>query len=169
MSDRPSGVSRWVRSLFGGSDEPPSFPGVASRTTGTRTLLSTEGRVFLVTSSSTGVWEAAIRNCVRDRVLCCMQGAFSDRPVGHASPTAGCWELSKSGRYFSEQKWISSWTGGLASRSSFSSFFSRRTSATDRALLESNPSSSGGAIGSQEGDRAPGKGRFPWSHSPSIR
>ncbi len=44
-----------------------------------KTLLSTEGRVFLVTSSSTGVWEAAIRNCVRDRVLCCMQGAFSDR------------------------------------------------------------------------------------------
>jgi aspartate aminotransferase-like enzyme len=44
-----------------------------------RTLLETEGRVFLFTSSSTGVWEAAIRNCVRERVLCCMQGAFSDR------------------------------------------------------------------------------------------
>jgi aspartate aminotransferase-like enzyme len=42
-------------------------------------LLETEGRVFLFTSSSTGVWEAAIRNCVKRRVLCCMQGAFSDR------------------------------------------------------------------------------------------
>jgi aspartate aminotransferase-like enzyme len=35
--------------------------------------------VFLFTSSSTGVWEAAVRNCVKKRVLCCMQGAFSDR------------------------------------------------------------------------------------------
>ncbi len=44
-----------------------------------RKLLGTEGKVLLFTSSSTGVWEAAVRNCVRDRVLCCMQGAFSDR------------------------------------------------------------------------------------------
>ncbi|MEE8411823.1 MAG: alanine--glyoxylate aminotransferase family protein [Acidobacteriota bacterium] len=44
-----------------------------------RRLLGTDGKVFLFTSSSTGVWEAAIRNCVRERVLCCMQGAFSDR------------------------------------------------------------------------------------------
>jgi aspartate aminotransferase-like enzyme len=44
-----------------------------------RQVLFTEGKVFLVTSSSSGVWEAAIRNCVRERVLCCMQGAFSDR------------------------------------------------------------------------------------------
>jgi predicted phosphoserine aminotransferase len=44
-----------------------------------RRLLDTEGKVFLFTSSSTGVWEAAIRNCVAERVLCCMQGAFSDR------------------------------------------------------------------------------------------
>ena len=35
--------------------------------------------VFLFTSSSTGVWEAAVRNCVSRKVLCCMQGAFSDR------------------------------------------------------------------------------------------
>jgi aspartate aminotransferase-like enzyme len=42
-------------------------------------LLRTSGNVFLYTSSSTGVWEAAIRNCVPRRVLCCMQGAFSDR------------------------------------------------------------------------------------------
>ena len=42
-------------------------------------LLETSDQVFLFTCSSTGVWEAAIRNCVRERVLCCMQGAFSDR------------------------------------------------------------------------------------------
>jgi aspartate aminotransferase-like enzyme len=42
-------------------------------------LLETADPVFLFTCSSTGVWEAAIRNCVRERVLCCMQGAFSDR------------------------------------------------------------------------------------------
>ena len=42
-------------------------------------LLETKDPVFLFTCSSTGVWEAAIRNGVRERVLCCMQGAFSDR------------------------------------------------------------------------------------------
>jgi len=44
-----------------------------------RRLLETDGKVFLFTCSSTGVWEAAIRNGVARRVLCCMQGAFSDR------------------------------------------------------------------------------------------
>ncbi len=44
-----------------------------------QTLLETKDPVFLFTCSSTGVWEAAIRNGVRERVLCCMQGAFSDR------------------------------------------------------------------------------------------
>jgi predicted phosphoserine aminotransferase len=44
-----------------------------------RELLRTDGRVFLFSCSSSGVWEAAIRNCVAERVLCCMQGAFSDR------------------------------------------------------------------------------------------
>jgi len=44
-----------------------------------KTLMETQERVFLFTCSSSGVWEAAIRNCVRERVLCCMQGAFSDR------------------------------------------------------------------------------------------
>jgi aspartate aminotransferase-like enzyme len=42
-------------------------------------LLETRSRVFLFTCSSTGVWEAAIRNGVRRRVLCCTQGAFSER------------------------------------------------------------------------------------------
>ena len=44
----------------------------------------------------------------------------------------------------------------------------RLTARTDRALLESNPSSPDGAIGSQERNRALGKGRFPWSHSPRF-
>ncbi|HEY5035803.1 MAG TPA: aminotransferase class V-fold PLP-dependent enzyme, partial [Chthoniobacterales bacterium] len=35
--------------------------------------------VFLSTSSAWGVMEAAIRNLVRQRVLCCMCGAFSDK------------------------------------------------------------------------------------------
>jgi len=43
MSDRSSGVSRWVRGLFGSSDEPPKFPGEESRNTGARTVLSAEG------------------------------------------------------------------------------------------------------------------------------
>ncbi len=42
-------------------------------------LLGTDNRILLFTSSSVGVWEAAIRNCVRRKVLCCTQGAFSDR------------------------------------------------------------------------------------------
>jgi aspartate aminotransferase-like enzyme len=42
-------------------------------------LLATRSKVFLFTCSSSGVWEAAVRNCVRQRVLCCVQGAFSDR------------------------------------------------------------------------------------------
>ncbi len=42
-------------------------------------LLETKQHVFLFTCSSTGVWEAAVRNCVAKRVLCCTQGAFSER------------------------------------------------------------------------------------------
>ena len=42
-------------------------------------ILYTEQDVFLFTSSGSGVWEAAARNCVARRVLCCMCGAFSDK------------------------------------------------------------------------------------------
>ncbi len=42
-------------------------------------LFGTRRPVFLSTSSSWGVMEAAIRNVVRNRVLCCMCGAFSDK------------------------------------------------------------------------------------------
>jgi len=42
-------------------------------------LFGTRQPVFLSTSSAWGVMEAAIRNLVRERVLCCMCGAFSDK------------------------------------------------------------------------------------------
>jgi len=42
-------------------------------------ILCTSGRVFLSTSSGSGVWELAARNCVRKRALACMCGAFSDK------------------------------------------------------------------------------------------
>ncbi len=42
-------------------------------------LFATQQPVFLSTSSAWGVMEAAIRNVVRARVLCCMCGAFSDK------------------------------------------------------------------------------------------
>ena len=42
-------------------------------------LFGTAQPVFLSTSSAWGVMEAAIRNLVRERVLCCMCGAFSDK------------------------------------------------------------------------------------------
>ena len=42
-------------------------------------LFGTMQPVFLSTSSAWGVMEASIRNLVRQRVLCCMCGAFSDK------------------------------------------------------------------------------------------
>lgn len=42
-------------------------------------LFQTKQPVFLSTSSAWGVMEAAIRNLVPERVLCCMCGAFSDK------------------------------------------------------------------------------------------
>ena len=42
-------------------------------------LFGTKQAVFLSTSSAWGVMEAAVRNVVRERVLCCMCGAFSDK------------------------------------------------------------------------------------------
>jgi aspartate aminotransferase-like enzyme len=44
-----------------------------------QTLFGTKQPVFLSTSSAWGVMEAAIRNLVGKRVLCCMCGAFSDK------------------------------------------------------------------------------------------
>ncbi len=44
-------------------------------------ILYTEQNIFLSTSSASGIWEAAIRNCVAqdETVLCTMCGAFSDK------------------------------------------------------------------------------------------
>jgi len=42
-------------------------------------LLNTEGRVMLFTSSSTGVMEGAVRNCVAKKVLHTLNGEFSRR------------------------------------------------------------------------------------------
>src|SRR6187397_1833066 len=42
-------------------------------------LFVTKQPIFLYTSSAWGVMEAAIRNVVNKRVLCCMSGAFSDK------------------------------------------------------------------------------------------
>jgi aspartate aminotransferase-like enzyme len=44
-----------------------------------QTLFGTKQPVFLSTSSAWGVMEAAVRNLVRQNVLCCMCGAFSDK------------------------------------------------------------------------------------------
>lgn len=42
-------------------------------------LFRTRSRVFIGTTSATGVMEGAVRNCVRRKVLCCVNGAFSAR------------------------------------------------------------------------------------------
>ncbi len=49
-------------------------------------ILFTEQNIFLSTSSASGIWEAAIRNCVGldETVLCTMCGAFSDKWVSVA-------------------------------------------------------------------------------------
>ncbi len=46
---------------------------------GLQALFGTAGPVFLSTSSAWGVMEGSIRNLVGRKVLCCMNGAFSDR------------------------------------------------------------------------------------------
>ena len=43
-----------------------------------RQVLQTEHRVFVTASSGTGLQEAAMRNCVAQRVLVCVCGAFGD-------------------------------------------------------------------------------------------
>lgn len=44
-----------------------------------RRLFATTQRVYISTSSGTGLQEAAIRNCVERRALCCVNGAFAER------------------------------------------------------------------------------------------
>ena len=42
-------------------------------------LFSTQSRVFIVTSSGTGLQEAAVRNLAKQDILSCVNGAFSQR------------------------------------------------------------------------------------------
>jgi len=42
-------------------------------------ILNTKGRVWLATSSATGVWEAAARNCVAKKAVSFGNGAFSEK------------------------------------------------------------------------------------------
>ncbi|CAN5831998.1 alanine--glyoxylate aminotransferase family protein [soil metagenome] len=44
-----------------------------------REVFRTDDRVYVSTSSATGFFEAAARNCVARRALCCVNGAFSHR------------------------------------------------------------------------------------------
>lgn len=52
---------------------------VARIQTGLKDLFRTERPVYMSSSSATGLMEAAIRNGVRERVLCLVNGAFSER------------------------------------------------------------------------------------------
>ena len=53
-------------------------------------MLDTKRLVFLSTSSAWGVMEGAIRNLCERKLLCCMNGAFSDKwlDVAHRSGLA---------------------------------------------------------------------------------
>jgi aspartate aminotransferase-like enzyme len=42
-------------------------------------FLETRSQVFLFSSTGTGFMEASVRNCVRERMLCCVNGDFGNR------------------------------------------------------------------------------------------
>lgn len=44
-------------------------------------FLETKNQVFLVPSSGTGIMEGSVRNCVENRMLCCVNGSFGERYV----------------------------------------------------------------------------------------
>lgn len=50
-----------------------------SLTPALQALFGTKNSVYLATSSAWGVMEGTLRNVVRKKVLCCMNGAFSDK------------------------------------------------------------------------------------------
>ncbi|MGQ9535550.1 MAG: pyridoxal-phosphate-dependent aminotransferase family protein [bacterium] len=52
------------------------FEGIVNKI---KKALNTQNHVIVFTSSGTGIMEGAIRNCVHKDVLCCVNGAFSDR------------------------------------------------------------------------------------------
>jgi len=42
-------------------------------------FISTKNQVFLFSSTGTGFMEASVRNCVRRKMLCCINGSFGER------------------------------------------------------------------------------------------
>ena len=48
---------------------------------GIQRLLNTQNHIYLVSHPATGLWEMAIRNSVKKRVLHCVNGAFSKKWV----------------------------------------------------------------------------------------
>lgn len=75
---RPENLSALARPQIGHRSD--DFKTLYDRVQGKlQQVLKTQTPIFLFTCSSSGVWEAAMRNCVQRRVLCCVQGAFSER------------------------------------------------------------------------------------------
>ena len=48
---------------------------------GIQKVLYTNNHIYLVSHPATGLWEMAIRNCVKSKVLHCINGAFSEKWV----------------------------------------------------------------------------------------
>jgi aspartate aminotransferase-like enzyme len=67
-----------------------------SLTPGLQALFGTTSSTYLATSSAWGVMEGALRNLARKKVLCCMNGAFSDKSNGDnrstPRPCAPSWQ-----------------------------------------------------------------------------
>ena len=42
-------------------------------------FISTKNEIFLFSSTGTGFMEASVRNCVRRKILCCINGSFGER------------------------------------------------------------------------------------------
>jgi len=42
-------------------------------------FISTKNQIFLFSSTGTGFMEASVRNCVRKKMLCCINGSFGER------------------------------------------------------------------------------------------
>jgi aspartate aminotransferase-like enzyme len=42
-------------------------------------IIETKNEIFLFSSTGTGFMEASVRNCVRKKMLCCINGSFGDR------------------------------------------------------------------------------------------
>ena len=42
-------------------------------------FISTQNEIFLFSSTGTGFMEASVRNCVREKMLCCINGSFGER------------------------------------------------------------------------------------------